>query len=203
MECPSTLLCCHAAVKPTSFDTFLNHENPGTDTLLPIQFDDSREDSLELPPHLALLFAVHSWLSCLWPTDVSFSSVMTPVHETGEDLPHSLFCPGPCSLSPSLWLLWFVCKQNLSSTSIELCNTSWLLPHISVIHRATPAELHDKLFDCFYVLSTFSCWFLSPCSVVSAVDSSSATPTSHPWAFLSLHSSANFPIAHGYRCSVD
>ena len=58
MEDPSTLLCCHADVKPTSFDTFLNHENPGTDTLLPVQFDDSCEDSLESPPPMAFVFAV-------------------------------------------------------------------------------------------------------------------------------------------------
>ena len=32
---PSTLSCCHVAVKPTICDMLLNHEKLGTDTLLP------------------------------------------------------------------------------------------------------------------------------------------------------------------------
>ena len=37
---PSTLLCCHAAVKPTICEMLLNHENFGTDTLLPTPLSD-------------------------------------------------------------------------------------------------------------------------------------------------------------------
>ena len=43
---PSTLLCCHAAVKPTICDMLLNHENFGTDTLLPTPPSESHENSL-------------------------------------------------------------------------------------------------------------------------------------------------------------
>ena len=39
---PSTLFCCHAAVKPTICDILLNHENFGTDTLLPTLLDELR-----------------------------------------------------------------------------------------------------------------------------------------------------------------
>ena len=47
---PSTLSWCHAAVKPTICDMLLNHENLGTDTLLPTQFNNSSEESLDSPP---------------------------------------------------------------------------------------------------------------------------------------------------------
>ena len=40
---PSTLLCYHAAVKPTICDMLLNHESLGTDTLLPTPPSESRE----------------------------------------------------------------------------------------------------------------------------------------------------------------
>ena len=45
---PSTLFCCHAAVKPTICDMLLNHENFGTDTLLPTPSSESRGNSLGL-----------------------------------------------------------------------------------------------------------------------------------------------------------
>ena len=48
---PSTLFCCHAAVKPTICDMLLNHENFGTDTLLPTPPSESRENSLGLLVH--------------------------------------------------------------------------------------------------------------------------------------------------------
>ena len=56
---PSTLLCCHAAVKPTICDMLLNHENFGTDTLLPTPPSESRENSLGSLMHT--LFAHCSW----------------------------------------------------------------------------------------------------------------------------------------------
>ena len=48
MGFPSTL-SCHVAVKPTICDMLLNHENLGTDTLLPTPLSESREYSLGLP----------------------------------------------------------------------------------------------------------------------------------------------------------
>ena len=44
MGFPSTLFCNHAAVKPTICDMLLNHENFGTDTLLPTPPSESREN---------------------------------------------------------------------------------------------------------------------------------------------------------------
>ena len=43
---PSTLSCCHVAVKPTICDMLLNHEKLGTDTLLPTPPSEFREYSL-------------------------------------------------------------------------------------------------------------------------------------------------------------
>ena len=43
---PSSLSGCHVAVKPTICDMLLNHENLGTDTLLPTPPSESREYSL-------------------------------------------------------------------------------------------------------------------------------------------------------------
>ena len=64
MGFPSTLACGHAAVKPTNFGTFLNHNNLGTDTSLPTQLDDSREDLSETSSSVNPLCTgdvLHSW----------------------------------------------------------------------------------------------------------------------------------------------
>ena len=66
---PSTLLCCHAAVKPTICDMLLNHENFGTDTLLPTPPSESRENSLGSPMHTISVFCL-----CCVPSEQSVST---------------------------------------------------------------------------------------------------------------------------------
>ena len=53
---PSTLSCCHVAVKPTICDMLLNHENLGTDILLPTPPSESCEYSLGSLMHTIFVF---------------------------------------------------------------------------------------------------------------------------------------------------
>ena len=66
---PSTLSCCHVAVKPTICDMLLNHENLGTDTLLPIPPSESRKYSLGLLMHTNFVFCL-----CCVPSKHSVST---------------------------------------------------------------------------------------------------------------------------------
>ena len=66
---PSTLPCCHVAVKPTICDMLLNHENLGTDTLLPTPLSESREYLLGSLMHTIFVFCL-----CCVPSTHSVST---------------------------------------------------------------------------------------------------------------------------------
>ena len=69
MGFPSTLSCCHVAVKPTICDMLLNHEKLGTDTLLPTPTSESREYSLGSLMHTNFVFCL-----CCVPSEHSVST---------------------------------------------------------------------------------------------------------------------------------
>ena len=66
---PSTLFCCHAAIIPTICDILLNHENFGTDTLLPTPPSESYENFLGSPMHTIFVFCL-----CCVPSEMSVST---------------------------------------------------------------------------------------------------------------------------------
>ena len=97
---PSTLPCCHTAVKATICDMLLNHKNLGTDTLLPIQFDESCKGSLDSLPQGVCGLKVPCILCCCWPSCIPACPAVLFSLESGKCLLYLLVLVRHCSHQP-------------------------------------------------------------------------------------------------------
>ena len=140
-EAPSALACCHAAVKPTNFDTLLNHNhNLKTDTLLLTQFDNSCKDLLESPSQAICMSWGTVMLCCSQPCGAFITHALPSFCNSCEDLLYSLLCSMPCShQSPFRTFVvsssWFPCLvRKFSDSSLNsLTSNCWFFPTVTVI----------------------------------------------------------------------
>ena len=105
MGFPSTLPCCHVAVKPTICDMLLNHEKLGTDTLLPTPPSESREYSLGSLMHTGFVccsFSVSSEhsVSTREFEESSRNSLTVTKHWPSRSLDYTFAFPSSSSGSP-------------------------------------------------------------------------------------------------------